>query len=831
MDCAVDRQRLAGRGVRAEDVPPRAGIHGRAGAGDGARHRRDDWRVRRCSTAWCSKTCRCTARSAGVFQQALVLLSGFSEVRARGADVFSKVAAWNMDGMHVAWAQELEPTEVLTASGDFYATLGITAADRPHLRTGRRPDRRRPSGTRRGHQRCGVAAALRRRPRRASAEPCGSDRTSVHHRRRHPAGLLRRRARAGAGNHDPADQQRAAPARLQSATSSWVHLLGRLRDGVTLAGSECGAGTFLAGGARGDGPPKACQPDRRAVYPRPHDLARVGAAGFSRVRNRFAQPLWLLFGAGRPAADRRLRQRGEPAARARRSRGGAKSRCGWRLAPAAARLVRQMLTESLVWTAIAAQRPACCSPSWGAGALLALMTHPATDTIVLDAGVNWRVAGVLDRAGGASRRRVVRDRAGAAAPPGLDPASGLKSTTDVTAALRPRWSFGKIARRGAGRGRRAPARQRRVVRAQSLSGAVAETPASIAIACSSSPPTSKPPATRTTALARFYQDLLERAAGGTRASSPPASRCIRRSATATAPGRRASASTARPDVAPGASTVYFNTVSPDYFRTDRHAARARPGFQRRRQRQPRRASRSSTKRWPGGSSRARTRSDDRSRSAGTRPRRTCRSSAWSRDAKYQRLQETPRAHRVSAVAAAAGRQHVRGAARRGPDRGRRRDQKRGRAASTRSCRCTCRPSPTASASRSSPNASSRVAGRRRSAPRRSRSRAPASTACSRTRVSRQAREIGLRLALGAERRARGPAMCCWSRWCSARHRRRGGPRRRAGARPVRGGCCFRSRPRDPVSIGGGRGGHARRRRPRRQSCPRGAPRASIRWSR
>ena len=30
--------------------------------------------------------------------------------------------------MHVAWGQQLEPTQVLTASGEYYATLGVTAA-------------------------------------------------------------------------------------------------------------------------------------------------------------------------------------------------------------------------------------------------------------------------------------------------------------------------------------------------------------------------------------------------------------------------------------------------------------------------------------------------------------------------------------------------------------------------------------------------------------------------------------------------------------------------------------------------------------------------------
>ena len=52
----------------------------------------------------------------------------FTEIRARGASIFSHLSAWSLEDMHVAWGRELEPTEVLTASGDFYATLGIDAA-------------------------------------------------------------------------------------------------------------------------------------------------------------------------------------------------------------------------------------------------------------------------------------------------------------------------------------------------------------------------------------------------------------------------------------------------------------------------------------------------------------------------------------------------------------------------------------------------------------------------------------------------------------------------------------------------------------------------------
>src|SRR4029450_13482497 len=52
----------------------------------------------------------------------------FQEVRARSTDVIQSVAAWSVEDMHVAWRQELEPAAVLTASGGFYATVGVTAA-------------------------------------------------------------------------------------------------------------------------------------------------------------------------------------------------------------------------------------------------------------------------------------------------------------------------------------------------------------------------------------------------------------------------------------------------------------------------------------------------------------------------------------------------------------------------------------------------------------------------------------------------------------------------------------------------------------------------------
>ena len=51
----------------------------------------------------------------------------FTEVRARSSHIFSDFFAWNMEWTNVEWTNELEPTEVLMASGEFYATLGVTA--------------------------------------------------------------------------------------------------------------------------------------------------------------------------------------------------------------------------------------------------------------------------------------------------------------------------------------------------------------------------------------------------------------------------------------------------------------------------------------------------------------------------------------------------------------------------------------------------------------------------------------------------------------------------------------------------------------------------------
>ena len=51
----------------------------------------------------------------------------FQETRQRGADIFSSFFAWNLESVNIDWNGQLEPAEVLMASGDFYSTLGIQA--------------------------------------------------------------------------------------------------------------------------------------------------------------------------------------------------------------------------------------------------------------------------------------------------------------------------------------------------------------------------------------------------------------------------------------------------------------------------------------------------------------------------------------------------------------------------------------------------------------------------------------------------------------------------------------------------------------------------------
>ena len=359
----------------------------------------------------------------------------FSEVRARSADVFSSVAAWSVESLHVAWSAQLEPADVLTVSGNFYSTLGIQPA-RGRLFN---DDDDQIGGGREGLVAVVSYSAWQRR---FTADPA----------------VLGRRVRIGplpytiVGITPPGffgvtpglapeitipltSNQR--PDRLKSGSSSWVHLLGRMRDGVTLAGANVALHRYWPQVLETTTSP-AMPADRRAIFLGRRTSIESAHAGYSRVRNRFAEPLWLLSG----LVGLLLLVACASAANLLLARGiGRRREIAVRLAIGAGRgrIVRQMLTESLLWTA-AATAVGLLLAAWGAATLTALMTT-RQQPIELSTGINPRVlmfSVVLALITSAVCSLVPALRATR-----IDAAASLKETGQISASLSGRWMFGR----------------------------------------------------------------------------------------------------------------------------------------------------------------------------------------------------------------------------------------------------------------------------------------------------------------------------------------------------------------------------------------------------
>ena len=241
-----------------------------------------------------------------------------------------------------AWTQELEQSEVLTASGGFYDTLGVTAAVGRTFSEADDQHRRRPCRPGRGDQRLRVAAALRGRPgRRGATVRIGPTPT--------PSSALRRAGFFGvtpgvAPDHDSADQQQQAVVAAIAFLELGPPARPPSRRCLARRGEHRPAAFWPAALESDVGHSRA---ERRAQFPRTSDLAGVGAVPASRAsatgsRSRCGScSRWSRCCSPWPA----------PAPRtscSRRAGGDGRSPFWWRSAPAAARLVRQMLTESMV---------------------------------------------------------------------------------------------------------------------------------------------------------------------------------------------------------------------------------------------------------------------------------------------------------------------------------------------------------------------------------------------------------------------------------------------------------------------------------------------------
>ena len=309
----------------------------------------------------------------------------FQEVRRRGADIFSSFFAWNLESVNVDWNGQLEPAEVLMASGDFYATLGINAA------VGRTfsADDDRPGGGPSGLVAVISYACWQRR--------FGGDSTAIGRIVRidrrpftivgvAPRGFFGVAAGLAPDVTIPLTTVQDAGS-LARTSSSWLHLMGRLRDGLSHQQANVALQRIwpavLEATTGADEPP-----DRRAIYLGRRTSLEPGFAGFSRVRRQFGEPLWILFAlvvllfvvACASAANLLL------------ARGIARRReIAVRLAIGAsrARVIRQLFTESLVSTLLAGGLGVLVS-AWVGNGLVAVIASRESP-IVLDVSPNWRI--------------------------------------------------------------------------------------------------------------------------------------------------------------------------------------------------------------------------------------------------------------------------------------------------------------------------------------------------------------------------------------------------------------------------------------------------------
>lgn len=176
-----------------------------------------------------------------------------------------------------------------------------------------------------------------------------------------------------------------------STTSSWLHLMGRLRDGLAIeqanAAMQAAWPSIMEATTVSE-----TNPERRAVFMSRRTALEPGRTGFSRVRNQFGEPLQLLMGLvalllaiGCASVANLLVARGV----ARRKEIAIRMAVG----ASRRRVFRQLVTESLVLTAAGAAAGLLLAAWSGSAIVNALRT--SANGLTIQWSIDWRTIGFI----------------------------------------------------------------------------------------------------------------------------------------------------------------------------------------------------------------------------------------------------------------------------------------------------------------------------------------------------------------------------------------------------------------------------------------------------
>ncbi len=306
-------------------------------------------------------------------------------MREQSGEIFSDFFAWHVEPMHVDWNGQNEAREVLTATGDFYSTLGVQPAlgrvfDRNDDRIGGGPGGLVAVISHAAWQRrFGGDSAVIGRAIRIQGRPFTIVGVAPRGFFGVAAGLAPEITIPLLSLQDPTS--------AKMTSSAWLHLMGRLHAGVSLEQADAALQRIRPQILEVTTSPDA-PTDRRAKYLSRELRLESGRTGFSPVRRQFEEPLWLLlalvallFIVGCASAANLLLARGV----------GRQRELAIRLAIGAGRtrLIRQFFTESLVW-AVLGSLAAVVVGLWASQALVAMMATQE-EPIVLDVRPSWRV--------------------------------------------------------------------------------------------------------------------------------------------------------------------------------------------------------------------------------------------------------------------------------------------------------------------------------------------------------------------------------------------------------------------------------------------------------